>query len=113
MRDDPAIGEYCTFRRRLSALRAMQISKDYAALMFMYLCWIIVAPDRDACARGFTNVYADLRFVLSAGTHCPGIIIPRLSSATLSVRVRGVQLLRAFVAALSPPFVPNGSRACG
>lgn len=23
------------------------------------------------CRRGFTDVYADLRFVLSAGTHCP------------------------------------------
>lgn len=44
--------------------RIVKITPDVYAFMLNY------------CRRGFTDVYADLRFVLSAGTHCPGIIIP-------------------------------------
>lgn len=37
----------------------VKITADVYAFMLSY------------CRRGFTDVYADLRFVLSAGTHCP------------------------------------------
>lgn len=38
----------------------VKITADVYAFMLSY------------CRQGFTDVYADLRFVLSAGTHCPG-----------------------------------------
>lgn len=33
------------------------------------------------CRQGFTDVYADLRFVLSAGTHCPGNYYSAIAAA--------------------------------
>ena len=79
--------------------------------MFMHLCWIIVAPQPPTAAArfGFTNVYADLRFVLSAGTHCPGIIIPPSFlpvSFSLSLsRTRSPSLYAAAATAVAAAFV--------
>lgn len=70
--------------------RIVKITPDVYAFMLNY------------CRRGFTDVYADLRFVLSAGTHCPGIIIPLRHSPAASNRNFG---FRSSWKILPPPLL--------
>lgn len=49
----------CLSVARWAVVGIVKITADVYAFMLSY------------CRRGFTDVYADLRFVLSAGTHCP------------------------------------------
>lgn len=74
--------------------RIVKITPDVYAFMLNY------------CRRGFTDVYADLRFVLSAGTHCPGIIIPLRHSPAASNRNFG---FRSSWKILPPPLLAQVS----
>jgi len=53
----------------------VKITADVYAFMLSY------------CRRGFTDVYADLRFVLSAGTHCPRNYYSAVTTALRGPRV--------------------------
>lgn len=55
----------------------VKITADVYAFMLSYCRW------------GFTDVYADLRFVLSAGTHCPRNYYSAVAAALQRPRARG------------------------
>lgn len=59
----------------------VKITADVYAFMLSY------------CRRGFTDVYADLRFVLSAGTHCPRNYYSAVAAVAVSRRPRLLLLL--------------------
>lgn len=59
----------------------VKITADVYAFMLSY------------CRRGFTDVYADLRFVLSAGTHCPRNYYSAVAAVAVSRRPRLLHLL--------------------
>lgn len=79
--------------------RIVKITPDVYAFMLNY------------CRRGFTDVYADLRFVLSAGTHCPGIIIPQRHSRREEPKFRisfaSWKILAAVPHLSAAPFAPR------
>lgn len=78
--------------------RIVKITPDVYAFMLNY------------CRRGFTDVYADLRFVLSAGTHCPGIIIPLRHSRREQPKFWISFELENSPSLLSFPFPPSSFR---
>lgn len=89
---------YMRGERRQGVVRArrcgiVKITVDVYAFMLSY------------CRRGFTDVYADLRFVLSTGTHCP-----RNYYSAVAAFERARKRI-PLPPALSPPEISNFVRA--
>lgn len=78
------------------AMRGGRNCKDYGRCLCIYAELL--------SAGGFTDVYADLRFVLSAGTHCPRNYYSAVAAAVCFATC--ASLFRPLPLPPSPPHFP-------